>query len=100
MYARLYWTVSQREYQNAIFVQSLATWKDMRDGFEDLLLRYPDAWNMNNYGYFACVAKDKEKLKELLSKIGTTIFAEAWPVAKGYGPMATYEWCRRLVASP
>jgi hypothetical protein len=79
MYARIYWYASQTEFENDIFNKSLADWQQMKAGFEDVIGRYPDAWNLNNYARFACMARDKPKTAELLERIGTSAVIEAWP---------------------
>ena len=78
MYARIYWFASQTQFQNAIFTDSLVTWSRMKDGFEDIIKRYPDAWNLNNYAKFACLAQDKPKTREILERADFTIVPEAW----------------------
>jgi hypothetical protein len=79
MYARLYWYASQTQFENDIFRNSLADWPQMKAGFEDIIRRYPDAWNINNYARFACLAQDKPKTVELLKRIDkSSVVAEAW----------------------
>ena len=78
MYARIYWFASQTQFADNIFGGSLANWSRMRDGFDDVIARYPDAWNVNNYAKFACLAQDKAKTRELLTRIAATPIQEAW----------------------
>lgn len=78
MYARIYWFASQTEFGNDLFKKSLAAWPQMKAGFEDVLARYPDPWNLNNYAKFACLAADKATAKSLLERIGTAVVREAW----------------------
>lgn len=79
MYARLYWYASQTQFKNDIFRNSLAGWPQMKAGFEDIVRRYPDSWNLNNYARFACLARDKPKTVELLKRIDeSSVVAEAW----------------------
>ncbi len=78
LYARIYWYASQSHFDNRLFEDSLIDWPRMRDGFEDVIKRYPDAWNLNNYAKFACLAQDKPKARELLKRIGSNIVPEAW----------------------
>ena len=81
LYARIYWYASQAQFNNRLFEDSLIDWPHMRDGFEDVIKRYPDAWNLNNYAKFACLAEDKRKAHELMDRIGTDIVPEAWTPA-------------------
>jgi hypothetical protein len=78
MYARIYWFASQTQFKNDIFNNSLVEWSQMKEGFEDVISRYPDAWNLNNYARFACLAGDKPKTMELLRRIESSVIAEAW----------------------
>lgn len=61
-----------------LFKNSLVEWQKMKAGFEDIIARYPDLWNLNNYAKFACLAKDKTKTQELITKIGNNLIIEAW----------------------
>ncbi|PZV16403.1 MAG: hypothetical protein DCF22_05445 [Leptolyngbya sp.] len=55
--------------QSAIFSkESKVDWKKISQGFEDIVARYPDAWNLANYARFACLAEDKAKSKALLNQ--------------------------------
>jgi hypothetical protein len=78
MYARIYWYASQTQFKNDIFNNSLVEWSQMKAGFEDVISRYPDAWNLNNYAKFACLAGDKPTTMELLKRIESSVVAEAW----------------------
>ncbi|BBE51042.1 hypothetical protein OYT1_ch1488 [Ferriphaselus amnicola] len=78
MYARIYWYASQVQFSNEIFVKSLATWPQMRRGFDDIVRKYPDPWNLNHYAKFACLAKDKSKARQLLKQIEPIYLRDAW----------------------
>jgi hypothetical protein len=85
MYARIYWFLSQSEFDKQLFPRSLVDWRKMRAGFEDVIARYPDAWNINNYARFACMAGDRATTNELLQRIGATPLKEAWTPAELFG---------------
>ena len=87
MYARIYWFASQTQFQNDIFADSLAVWPHMKAGFEDVVKRYPDAWNFNNYAKFSCLARDKTKARELLKRVSHDFILEAW------NPPSLHRWC-------
>lgn len=78
MYARIYWYASQAQFGNALFRESVGSWPKMKAGFEDVIARYPDSWNLNNYAKFACLANDKATTAKLLRLIGTSIELDAW----------------------
>ncbi len=78
MYARLYWYASQSQFKNDLFNNSLVDWPQMKQGFEDVISRYPDPWNLNNFARFACLARDKPKTLVLLKRIEPMVVREAW----------------------
>lgn len=78
MYARIYWSASQSYYRNYIFEQSLVSWPKMKQGFDDIMKKYPDDWNLNNYAKFSCLAKDAETTRALFQKIGSSFMPQVW----------------------
>ena len=92
MYARIYWYASQAHFQNELFTKSFAAWPRMKEGFEDVIARYPDSWNLNNYAKFACLARDKETTRELLKRIQSDPVIEAWD------PPSLLQWCSGFVS--
>lgn len=81
MYARLYWGISQNEVPSfSLFRDSLATWPEMKRGFEDLVRLYPhSAYNLNNFAAAACMADDKTTFQSLRFRIGKNVTPESWP---------------------
>lgn len=79
MYARIYWYASQRYYGNELFTGSNAVWVKMKLGIDDVLARYPDSWNINNFAKFACLANDKLTTQLLFEKLKQSgIVYQAW----------------------
>jgi hypothetical protein len=78
MYARIYWYASQTQFGNHIFSKSHVVWPRMKEGFDDVVSRYPDPWNLNNYARFACLAQDQPTTKELLRRTESSVVPEAW----------------------
>jgi hypothetical protein len=89
LYARVYWFASQTQFQHELFSDSFVDWSRMKEGFDDVVAKYPDAWNLNNYAKFACLAKDKAKTRELLDRIESDVVPEAWD------PPSLRTWCAR-----
>lgn len=79
MYSRIYWYASQTQFGGRLFVDSAADWSTMSLGFEDVIAKYPDSWNLSNYAKFACLAQDKSKLDQLFTKLGANLVPQAWP---------------------
>jgi hypothetical protein len=63
MYARLYWWVSSRMKDNeSLFRDTKAKWPRMKQGFKDLVARYPDSQTLQaNFAAFACQAGDRDE---------------------------------------
>ncbi|SDZ24612.1 protein of unknown function [Lysobacter sp. yr284] len=78
MYARLYWSAAQGQFRDNLFAQSKASWPRMREGFEDVIARYPDQWNLQNYASFACDAGDEDTLAKLFERIREPSLDVAW----------------------
>jgi hypothetical protein len=92
MYALLYSAAADEQYEHALFQDSHADWGKVKQGYEDLLVRYPSSnGKRNRYAWMACMAKDRPTLMRLLGEIGTQIDLEAW----GENPERGLEACRR-----
>lgn len=72
LYARVYWS-AVGVYGHKLFEESAVVWDKMRQGMFDVLDQYPDQWNINNFAYFACMAKDKATTKTLIEKVSVPI---------------------------
>lgn len=88
MYARIYWYASQTQFKNELFTSSFARWNRVDAGFQDVIARYPDQWNINHYAKFACLAGDNQRSRELLTKIKQ-------PVAEAWEPAGLFEKCQQ-----
>jgi len=77
LYARLYWYIAETNGDSEIFKTSLANWPKMKQGFDDLIQRYPDDWNLNHYLMFACLASDKPTVHTLFGRLGTNAMPDA-----------------------
>jgi len=93
MYARIYWYVSQAEYGHRLFTASNARWEQMRVGINDVLQKYPDQWNINNFAAFSCLARDQNMTKRLISMI------EGRPIISVWKDGNFYEHCKSWSAS-
>jgi hypothetical protein len=87
LYARIHWGF-QDPY---MFQRQQADWPRMKAGFEHMMKDYPDPWNLNNFGKFACLADDFGTLKQLLPKIGNNPILMGWE-----DNMDFYNFCRSL----
>jgi len=83
IYARIYWYASQVQYGTSLFTNTKVVWNRMSAGIDDVLGRYPDQWNINNFAHFACLARDKDMAAALLARID--------------GPPIEYAWANDLI---
>lgn len=78
LYTRLYWSIAQGDFQDDLFTRTNADWKKMKLGFDDIVKSYPDEWNLNNYAWFACMARDRPTLERVFKQIGEDINTTLW----------------------
>lgn len=78
MYTRLYWYMLD-QLGDRTFDAGNAQWEPMKQGFERLMHDYPKSkWNLNAFGYYACMARDWETIKTLQPSIGDTPAVGIW----------------------
>lgn len=82
MYARVYWNVA--DWLDTDLGGPDVNWKRIRAGFEDVLKRYPDNYNLNYYARFACDARDMPTARRLLLKIKGDVEQTAWRERTNY----------------
>jgi len=92
MYTRVYWDLDQLAYKGKLFEKSNVRWADMKRGFDDMVERYPAAWNLNAYAYFACQAGDYKTMDQVLGRLGKQLIFTVWANRKGVGAI-NYENC-------
>ena len=83
LYARIYWSVSGTIKKHRLFAESAVNWEKMRQGIFDVLEQYPDQWNINNFAYFSCLAKDRETTKKLAGMV-TAPMRNVWEADEVY----------------
>lgn len=88
MYARIYWYASETEYGDELFTESEVRWSVMKRGIDDVLAKYPDSWNIENFAKFSCMAGDKEKAAELTDRVKTQPLMQVW------GGISNFQQCK------
>lgn len=78
MYARIYWYASQAEFDDTLFTDSSAQWDRMRAGFNDIVAKYPDEWNIQNYAKFACLAGDFDQFSKERARMKQAPIEKTW----------------------
>jgi hypothetical protein len=91
MYSRMYAQAAEYDFGHALFQNSYVDWPTMKQGYEDMRVRYPSVARDNRYAYMACLAKDKETLLTMLDVIGTRIDVSLW----GPNPQRSLDGCQR-----
>jgi hypothetical protein len=74
LYARINWS----SWSGNMFSNGQADWPRMNSAFKNLIKKYPDAWNVNNYAKFSCIAQDFNTFKELDKIINGRPISAAW----------------------
>lgn len=82
MYARIYWRF--RDGIDTEIGGPDADWKRIRTGFDDLVKRYPDRTNLNQYAVMACRAHDVPTTRSALLRIKGDIEQDVWPDRETY----------------
>jgi hypothetical protein len=68
-----------------LFTTTQLSYTRMKHGFEACLKRDPDyLWDVNSYCYFACIAGDRPKAKELFQKIDGRWEKGVWDSAQAF----------------
>lgn len=70
-------------YDN-LFHDSAISWTKMKQGFRDILKKYPDNENLNAFCKFAADAEDWETVRELAEKIGDHGLLLLWKTDEKY----------------
>lgn len=78
MYARIYWAYYPSLGGAEMLRRGELDWPKLREGFEDVVKRYPDPWNLNIFARTACDASDKGTAKRMLDLIGDGVEPKAW----------------------
>jgi hypothetical protein len=89
-YVWLYADLASKLRRRDFFEESAISWPRMKRSFEDLVRRYPDAYNKAQFLTFACRVRDKETTARLIGEMGKA--AEVNNVFDGI----TLETCRRF----
>lgn len=85
MYARIYWFAAYAEYEDELFKKSRIKWEKMKRGIDDVIKRWPDQWNINNFTYFSCLAGDKAMTQKLMSMMKGKPMEAVWEGKDFYG---------------
>ncbi|AWH49590.1 hypothetical protein C1925_10740 [Stenotrophomonas sp. SAU14A_NAIMI4_5] len=89
LYARIYWSTAGGFYKSP-FAEKQVDWPLMSQGIDDVLATYPSDWNLQNFAYFACQAKDKAKTRTLMDQIKQSIETNVWWEDEAY--YACWRW--------
>lgn len=86
IYARLQASLTrpQAPYRYSLFIATYADWARIRNGYEEIIDRWPDAINRNQLAMMACTEGDRETASLQLREIGDRPLDEVWdkPIAR------------------
>jgi hypothetical protein len=68
----------ENRYGVDFFQRTKADWPTLRGSFDALISTYPDAWNLNGYALFACIANDVERARMLLGRAANKEYLAGW----------------------
>ncbi len=80
-YARIYWNIYSElaVLGSEPFAHPEVNWPRIRAGFDDLIERYPDGYNINAYARLACIAaNDKATTAKIIKRIGQDVVPHVW----------------------
>jgi hypothetical protein len=77
LYTRLYWNVYS-DYGTEIFRKTRLDWSTMRQGFEDIIARYPESRNLNAFALFSCLARDRASAGRAIQLMGEHVEPDLW----------------------
>lgn len=90
LYARIYWAAIESRDGNQILFSRTMSWDRMKKGMDDVVARYPDSWNINNFLYFSCYKADKQQAQKLISMM------EGDPIMSVWGKKELFEECKNF----
>jgi hypothetical protein len=97
MYVRLYWYAAGLFPKDTVFTSAMVDWDRMKRSINDVLKRYPDAWNTNNFAKFACVGRQPDIARELLPKALEHPVLQVWETTEALD--ACYSWAMSTAQS-
>lgn len=77
LYTRLYWNIHV-QYGNKLFEETQVDWSTMRQGFLDIIARYPESRNLNGFAMFSCMARDYASAALAIKKMGHRVDPNLW----------------------
>lgn len=83
LYARLNWSL----WTPGMFSDGQTSWQLMRAGFQRLTSDHPDQWNYSHFAKFACIAGDRETLRDTAKKL------TGQPIERAWGTLEYYRQC-------
>jgi hypothetical protein len=79
LYARIYSYAARKRYGDALFDRPGSDWTMLGLAIDDLLGRYPSAWNANHFARLACRIGDRRKTQQLMRLVALApVVQEAW----------------------
>ncbi len=87
-YARLYWYMMECQCGDNNETSNM-DWNKVKEGMNDIFLKYPTDWNASNFAQFSCWNNDKVEAAKYFGKIKKN-FLQAWSSS------TEFESCKRF----
>lgn len=84
LYARIYWYALQSTGDFEVFTDSGIDWTRFKHGMKQVLDRYPDNWNINNFAFFACLRGDQDETRRLMERMNGLPIRRAWRMQENF----------------
>ena len=94
-YARMFWVASGYWTKN-VLTSDIIDWTRMKAGMLDVLQRYPDPWNVNNFALLACQGRQAAIARELLPKALEAPVVKVWKTSERF--KACRDWAMTTAA--
>ncbi|KAB7615804.1 hypothetical protein F9L33_03315 [Amylibacter sp. SFDW26] len=79
VYARIYWSLKKGlRKSEKLFRDYDVDWEKMKRGMEDIMVQYPDQWNIVNFAVFSCEAGDVDTTRDYIEQIRTDKYHFLW----------------------
>lgn len=78
LYTRIYWAAGQGGDGQYAVQSPHASWTDLVRGMDEILVTYPDQWNINNFAFFGCLRNDPRTARRYLEMVEEPVPSRAW----------------------
>jgi hypothetical protein len=78
LYVRLFWIAMSEMGDDRILQTMYQNWERVRQGIERVVTDFPAQWNIQQFAFYSCVARDKPTTRSLMDRIRGRRYAAVW----------------------